>query len=353
MSTTLAQAKASSIPQAVGINACDDRFVTLLNEAQSRLADMGRWWGTWRRMRLCAVAGCITWPTEVRTIEGLNMCGYDIPIRNQWFEFQTNVRAPSINCGYVCEQPQLLDRGTVVQYRDFTTPSYIRLYPTSSTDVGKKILIQGLDANGIPIRTLDSGVWVDGEYLTLASPFVTSSNLFKNPGMTGVQKPLTNNRITVVSVSPIDASETDIAVWAPYDLNPSYRRTYLKNLARICNSNPNNNGCGDCRDKGDGCLPADLECSNIVLEAIVRLGLVPALADTDWLFIQNLDALKHMMKCIQKEDKNQYQESERETQLALRALRNELEVFDPPTRTSVNALSQGTAYPRRIFGGFL
>ena len=68
----------------------------------------------------------------------------------------------------------------------------------------------------------------------------------------------------------------------------------------------------------------------------MRLEFIPAIVDSDWLFIGNLQAIKHMMKAIQKEDRNQYQEAEREIQLALRSLRNELEAYSPNERSVIN-----------------
>lgn len=347
MRKTLAQAKSSSIPQAVGLAACDPRFLMLLNEAQARLADMGKWWGTYKRMRICVTAGCITWPREVKTVEAMNVCGVSIPIQNGWFEFQQDVPAPGIGCES-CEQRQLLDRGLVPQHRDFTGLSKVRIYPASASDVDKRVLLQGDDANGNPIRTLDSvsGEYVWGEYVTLAMPFVESASMFAAPLLTGAQKPVTNGQLVVTGVNVATSVETEIAVWSPAEQNPQYRRTYLLNRPTGCTG-------GDCEDAGDGCTPAATDCTGSMMEAIVRLEFVPALVDSDWLFIGNLQAIKHMMRAIQKEDRNEYAESEREVQLSLRALRNELEAYSPKERTVVNVLSYGTANPRKIFSGFI
>jgi hypothetical protein len=349
MRKTLAQAKASSIPQAVGLAACDSRFLNLLNEAQSRLADMGKWWGTYKRLRVCVTAGCITWPREVKTVEAMNVCGIGIPIQNGWYEFQQDVPAPGIGCES-CEQRQLLDRGMVTQFRDFTGLSKVRIYVSQASDVGKRVLLQGLDGNGNAIRTLDSvsGDYVWGEYVTLASPFVQSTNSFALPGLTGAQKPLTNGRLTVTGVNVVSNVETQVSVWEPAETNPSYRRTYLVNRPTGCSDNNNT-----CSDRGDGCTPADESCAGSMTEAIVRMEFIPAVVDQDWLFIENIDAVKHMMKAIQREDRNQYAEAEREIQLALRSLRNELDAYSPAERTVINVLSYGTANPRKIFGGFI
>lgn len=350
MRKTLAQAKAASsgIVQSVGIPACDARFTALLNRGQSRLADMGKWWGTYQRLRTCVVDNCITWPREVKVVEGFIQCNWSIPVRTTWYDFMENTRAPNVDdCG--CIQAMLMDRGIVCQFRDITGPSYIRLYPSIATDAGKRVLLQGIDPNGIPIRTLDGSVWVDGEYVTLAYPFVTSTNIFKNPGLTGVQKPVTNGRVTAFGVLASTSEETQIAYWEPSEENPAYRRSWLTNRAHRCG---NQEGYG-CRDKGDGCNEALENCTGITADTIIRREFIPALVDSDWLFISNLTAIQHIMKAVQKEDQNQYDLAEQETQRALRALRNELDAYSPPQQIKVNVETHGTARPVRIFGGFV
>ena len=363
MRKTLAQAKNSTIPQSVGLATCDDRLVQLLNEAQARLADMGKWWGTYKKLRICVTAGCITWPREVKTIEAMNLCGYNIPVQNAWYEFQTDERAPRTGCGREgCEQDQLLDRGMVTQYRDFTGNSTVRVFPSLVADAGKRILLQGEDPNGIPIRTFDpvSGEYVFGEYVTLpditTTPYVETSSIFKMPGLTGAQKPYTQGRVVVRSVN-IDPPnvETQIAIWGPSEDNPQYRRTYLIGMPEVCGgtSGCNAAAANECIDHGDGCVPEDTNCTNTVVEAIVRLEFIPAVVDSDWLFIGNIQAIKHMMRAIQKEDRNQYTEAEREIQLALRSLRNELEAYSPNERSVINVQPYGSAKSRYIFGGFI
>jgi hypothetical protein len=363
MRKTLAQAKNSTIAQAVGLATCDERFVQLLNEAQARLADMGKWWGTYKKLRICVTAGCITWPREVKTIEAMNLCGYNIPIQNQWYEFQTDERAPRTGCGREgCEAEELLDRGMVTQFRDSVGSCKFRVYPSLTADAGKRILLQGIDpATNEEIRTLDtvSGEYVWGEYVTLPNPaitpFVETTNLFKQPGLNGAQKPLTQGRVTIVAYNPTTTISTQVAVWGPSEENPEYRRTYLIGMPEVCGGT---SGCNaqaenDCIDHGDGCVPPDEECTNTVVEAIVRLEFIPAIVDSDWLFIGNLQAIKHMMKAIQKEDRNQYTEAEREIQLSLRSLRNELEAYSPNERSVINVQPFGSAKTQFIFGGFI
>ena len=267
----------------------------------------------------------------------MNLCGYNIPIQNQWYEFQTDERAPRTGCGREgCEQEQLLDRGMVTQYRDSIETCYFQVAPELAADAGKRVLLQGIDpVTNQAIRTYDtvSGEYVWGEYVTLPNPnitpFVQTTKQFKKPGLTGAQKTLTQGRLRISTYN--GTTTTEVALWGPSEENPEYRRTYLIGMPEVCGGT---SGCNaqaenDCIDHGDGCVPPDEECTNTVVEAIVRLEFIPAIVDSDWLFIGNLQAIKHMMKAIQKEDRNQYTEAEREIQLALRSLRNELEAYSP------------------------
>lgn len=345
MRTTLLQAKhnGSGIARAIGINPCDARFVEILNAAQQRLSEMGKWWGTYRRLHVCLTAQCITWPREVATVEGLQVCRVGVPLLNEWYDFGEEVRAPNPDDN--CNLRMLMDRGLTCQFTDIASTAYIRIYPTVAADAGAKVLLQGLDGNGNPIRTLVAGVYVDGEQVTLAAPFATSLFQFKGPGLTGVQKPVTKGRLNVFMVDPSTGVETKIAFWEPSELNPSYRRSFLTQLP-TCTTDV------DCQQTSNGCASMTYpSCSNIVAESIVRLEFIPALVDSDWLFIGNLYALKRGMKAAEKEDKNQYQEAELEWASAVRILRAEAEKYTPYTKTRVNAQPMGTAPLSRVFAG--
>lgn len=349
MRTTLADAKGSSLPEAVNLNACDPRFVKLLNDAQYRLSECGKWWGTYARMNVCAPKACLTWPREVKTVEGFNLCGVSIPIRNGWFEFQTYIRAPQTGCndyGY-CQTPQLLERGLppACQYRDFVVDSKVRLYPAAS-DVGKRVLLQGKDTNGVQIRTVDSvsGKVVYGEYVTLAEPFVESTNTFKLPHLTGVQKPVTDYNVTATAVDPDLGTETEIAVWQPSETNPSYRRTFLVSRPK-CGTNLS----WQCKDHGDGCRPADALCTDLSVEILYRQEFIPALVDSDWLIISKLPALEREMVAILQERRNEDQQAEVNHKRAIRFLREELEAYSPQQRLVITNLPEGDAYFNRVY----
>lgn len=330
MRTTLGDAKlpASRIAQAININPCDSRFTDLINAAQEKLLEMGKWWGTYRTLYVCVNQYGITWPREVASVQGLQIAGVGVPLLNQWFEFGEATRGP--DPGEACNPTWLIDRPNACQFSDTAAECRIRIYPTVAADAGAKVLLQGFDSVGNPIRTQVSGAYVWGEQVTLASPFVTSTFTFRNPGLTGVQKPVTKGRLNVFSVDPTTGTETKIATWEPSEKNPSYRRSYLTNM-------PNSSSCSTTSPQA---------------EAIVRMEFIPALVDSDWLAIGNLGALRAGVKALVREDANQYQEAAIEWGNARSILVNELEKYSPTDKTFVNVQPHGTAGLGRVFAGF-
>lgn len=338
---TLGDLKNSTIPAAIGVAACDPRFTQLANEVQDQLTPKGRWWGSTKRLRICVTSKCITWPSGVATIDGFNIAGWGVPPRNDWFEFQDNVRTiEAARC--TCGPQQLLDRGFTPQYRDYTGNAYIRIYPISTDDEDAVVLLQGNDQNGNPIRTSDVDGWFDGEKVTIASPFVESVSLFKQPGLLGVQKPLTKSYLKVFSVDAVTGLETQIATWGPSETAPQYRRSALVHLPKKCDTR---------EDKGNVCSLPLVNCQNVVAEAIVRLEPIQLVVDTDWLLIGNVAAMKAGMKAAQKEDKNDYQGAGIEWSKAITLLREELGKYDPPERMAVNVVF-GATMTRSVGGVF-
>lgn len=356
MRATLGQAKASTIAKAIGIAACDPRFTQYLNESQQRLMNKGRWNNTVERMRVCVIEGCITWPRGVKTIEGVSVCQYGIPIRNQWFEFQTNMVGPNLKCFEKCEQTQLLPRNNVCQFRDFDAPSYIRIYPETSTDNGKYIVFKGQDGNRVPVRTEVDGEWITGEAVAIDSPFATTTTAFYPRLLDGVVKPITNGRLQIYAVNQVTSEETLIAIYEPSETVPSYLRTYMLNRPRRCSENDvvdTTNCCTPCAPQGDGCNLPDLDCAGTSVEALVRLEFIPALVDSDFLMIPNIEALKHAMKAIINEERGQYAEGAQEMQLAVQCLREERNATFPVQTVVVTALPNGTARMSYPLAGFI
>src|SRR5689334_1158758 len=84
---TLASAKDSALPGAVGLCPDDPRFTRLLNQARNRLMNHGRWWGMVARLRFCLDGNLVTWPGIVAHPERLVVCGHSVQVQNAWYEY--------------------------------------------------------------------------------------------------------------------------------------------------------------------------------------------------------------------------------------------------------------------------
>jgi hypothetical protein len=273
----------STIARVIGVCIDDARVYDYINQACRRLLHKGLWAGAYGRFTIYTADGCITWPRQIETIESVaDCCGVGI-VRNQWFEFQETGYGLLGGGNNACVGKQLIDRGTVVSYRDMSggTNSYIRVYPGDASDVGKSITLQGLDANGNWIRTLSSGVWIDGEKLTLALPYVQSTKKFTS--LTGVIRQTTNMVSRLYEYNATALSETDIAVYDPDETLPQYRRSYLADR------------CSDDENKP--------------VTVMAKMRHINATSENDYLIPPSPDAIKLMVMAIRKEENNLIQEA--------------------------------------------
>lgn len=295
MRTTLADAKNSRIPKAIGVCATEPRFLQILNEAQSRLITRGHWWGCVARFRFCAQDSCITLPRSIACIEGVAVCNQPIALREMWYEFLEGgfgiedgfVNAGGCCSGYSCHGRNCILQGRYPTFGDIVgTNKKVNLVCDASDDVGKQVLILGYDENLNWIRTSQGGVIKDGELVALAqAPGTISNNFFTQ--VTDIQVPDTlvgqwwlfeynNDTTTLRQIGHYQYDET----------RPSYQRYKIPGLANSCslNTSPTVNG---------GCVQTKVDI-------IAKLDFIPAKNDTDYLVISNLDALKAMCGAINK-----------------------------------------------------
>jgi len=110
--------------------------------------------------------------------------------------------------------------------------SYIKIYPTVATDDGSRVLLQGTNTVDAVIYSNDGTNRVSGEFVTLTSPFVTSSNQFNT--LTGIQKDITDGDLQIFAVDPNDGTETLLVTMEPGEQTASYRRYYFNSLPFNC-----------------------------------------------------------------------------------------------------------------------
>jgi hypothetical protein len=291
MRTTLADARASRIPNVIGACSDDVRFLAILNEAIQRLLTKGLWWGTYARYRICATDSCITLPSGIATIETVAMCGTPIQLVDQWYEFLENglgtvggsLASDGSNCSSCagsnnagCGVPGAYMRGRYPSFSDVRgTTEKLRFVCDLATDVGKEVLALGYDENSNWIRTEQGGVIRDGEIIELdQSPGTTSDHYFS--AMTDLQFPNDMDGQTwLYAYKPSDDSQRLIGKYQYHDTRPSFARYFIPGI----------------------CPNSDSSCP-VTVEIMAKLEFLPVKNDTDYLIIGNLPALKTMCMAI-------------------------------------------------------
>lgn len=284
--------RTSRLPEVVGLCQADGlRLANYVNSAQRRLllareaGDEG-WWGTWAEVAFPGVsrdAPHITCPREIARVERLNVCSYPVQLHNQFYEYLEfgNGRMPKVcrtSSRWFCTT-EALTRNNVVTFASQTvSPCYIRAYTTDPVDVeaAKRVLVQGTDTANEPVYTQDVAVQVQGEFITLDSPFVQTTNQFT--ALTGFQKDVTYGVVQIFQVDPATGDERLLLTMQPGEKVAGYRRYYLHNLPANC------------------CLVPSTGNQTLTVTAIVKLELIPAVVDTDYLLLQNLEAI--IEECI-------------------------------------------------------
>lgn len=297
--TTLADAKNSRIPAAMGICADEPKFLAILNEAQQRLLTKGKWWGTFGKFRICSSNGCITLPVQISTIEKAAICGSPIRVHDQWFEFLENglglrsgmdTSSTSGTCcgtglnSWGCGVGEVLYRGRFCTFKDIIgTGKKLNFICDLVSDVGKEVLALGYDDNGNWIRTTQSGSIQDGEVIALAQSGGTNSvNNFSC--VTDLQFPDDMDGQTwLYEYTVSDATKRLIGKYEYFEQRPSYARYFFPSILTQTNS--------------------DGSCSQSSIEIIGKLEYIPAKNDTDYLIISNIPALKALMVGISNAEK--------------------------------------------------
>lgn len=271
MRVTFDDIKNSRVPAACGVCATDARFLAWVNEAQERLLYEGKWFGTYQRFKICATEGCITLPRQIATIEKVAICGVPIQNHDIWYEFI----GPAIwNPEWGSCWAEANARGHFPTFSDMKgTDKKALLVCDLSTDVGKQVLVLGYDENANWIRTLQGGIYKDGELVTLAqSPGTQSINFFST--ITDLQFPDDMDGQTWLYEYDITTMTQRMIGHYQYDeTRPSYARYFFPTVS---------------------CLAKSSSCQQLNIDAIGKLEFIPVKNDTDYLIIGNIPALKEM-----------------------------------------------------------
>lgn len=293
MKTTFADIKKSRIPAALGTGCDYARLAAYINEAQQRLLPKGLWHGSYGRFKVCVTSGCLTLPPQLAAIERIAVCGQPIPVHDLWYEFldngygtrnaSTDSSGASCGCSSSCGMNECILRGWYPSFDDVRgTGKKLKLVCDLSTDIGKRVLLLGYDQNNNWIRTIQNGVYSDGEIVLLAQAGGTLSTHLFDGRMTGIQ--FLDNRdgqVWLYEYDTVALTQRLIGSYQYWEANPNYARYFIPMILSTT------------QVQGQPCVQT-------TVELVGRLDFVPVKQDTDYLVITNIPALKEMCIGIKK-----------------------------------------------------
>lgn len=285
----------SELPQLVGV--CPGNWPELakiVNRAQRRLltcreaGDTG-WWGSYAEMAFTVTRNSpyITLPRGVARLIKVNACEHPIELQNQFYEYLQfgSGNLPKTLCGTTCS-PCTDDfvrgfrRNSVPTFGDLvSTNKFLRIYPTEASDSSLRVLVGCRDANGVTLRQLDGPLQVQGLFASLIMPWVDlmlpgGTTPIELSAITAIQKDVTLGQVHFYQVDMTTGAQTLLLTMDPSETIACYQRYYLHNLPRGC--------CA---------APGASDNSAVQVKAIVKLDLIPAVVDSDYLLIQSEEAI--------------------------------------------------------------
>jgi len=312
--------RTSDGPENIGLCQGDkDGCARAVNAAQTRLVlareagDTG-WWGSWARIvfNVATPNTTITTPRSVARLERLDVCKHPVKIQNEFYEFLDFSRG--LEPKTVCNNLETYERGTFPTFSDIVPRNkVVRAFITTADDIGRRVLYQGTDQNALTIYSTDGLSKILGIFVVLASPFVDSP--MEITALTGIQKDVTTGPVQFFEVDVTTGNQRLILTMEPSETVAAYRRYFVNGIPSIC--------C-------DGCAPQ--------VVALAKLELIPVKEDTDYLLIQNIEALILECQAIRhsKMDSDAAkQQSAVEHRDAIRLLQGELVHYEGKDRPAI------------------
>lgn len=339
MRTRLLDFKISRGPTALGIcNADTASAAAIVNAATQRLLfaremnDSG-FWGAWAEVafNISRANPVATTSREIARLEYIDVCTHPVPIQNQFYEYLRFGFGRRPNCRTRCGPMQAYDRGTTPTFYSVDPGHIVRVYPGDPGDVGKRTLVQGLDANNQKIYSLDNNVLVEGLFVALELPFVdvalNGATMYFNK-VTGIQKDETLAPVTYFQVDPVTAEQSGIAILEPGELVSIYRRYYIENLPRNC------------------CNATDAASTTVQVTALAKLEFIPVKNDADYLLIGNMEALINECQAVRYSEMDTASAKQKEEfhhRQAIRLLNGEIAHYSGTESPAVGIFPFGSA----------
>lgn len=268
---TLGTLANSTLPSKV--NQCKGpKFTEMVNRAEQWLTELGDWWGSTRPAIFCLQrCGAFVTPACVANVEGVRACDRALRIESPWYEMLPYFNPACASRDGVEFWFEYYDQ--VPTFEQICVPCRLRVFPANLGDVGKTIKFIGYDQNKLGIRTLQNGVYQDGEVVTLAKPWVDTVSQFSS--VTAVLKQVSNDSVRVFQIQP--AGLLPLADYEAWETHPDYQRYRVRNRRH---------------------MEEPFCCRHNTVEAIVKLAHVPVVNDDDTLLIGNRIAMEQAIMAI-------------------------------------------------------
>ena len=280
------------------------QFASLVNESVDSLLMRGDWTSTIQPIMFVAKRGEFTVPPHVDHIRKMNIRGRETNINNVFYQFvDRNFYSSWTGHDFYGDVSNTRENrggrmsnldpvGYFPTYNDILCPSYLRVYPQSRNDIGKKITIYGFDINGSRMMSRQpSGILTDGCELILKVPFAQSSQVWRPGPIERIVKDETQDVVRLYSVDAATQTiNVDLAVYLPYEISPSYQRYRLQ----AGRGGINEWGVPDC-NQGD---------CNFPVMCLVKVKYVPVISDNDLVLIDNVEAIKLWCQSIKASEAN-------------------------------------------------
>ena len=238
------------------------------------------WLGTWAEIEFTAsrTSPTVILPREVARLEMIDVCGRPVQVNNQLWEYlrfgNGRMRHSSELGRRRCLPTMAYCRNNAVTQIELApSPQLLSVYITNPADVGKRILLQGLDNTSTTIYSQDVTSQAQGVFVSFAFPFSTAPMQFSK--ITGIQKDVTLGQVQVFQVDPATGAQVLLVTMEPDEETAWYRRYHLDPLPWNCCSVPN----------------VDPAQNFVRCSAIAMLEHIPVKYDTDYFLIQEPSAL--------------------------------------------------------------
>lgn len=159
------------------------------------------------------IDSCVTLPSEIKQIRLAWVCGTPISIGSQWFESipQVGQLDPRRNCW----RKFIQEGNTFATFQEYTEGPYnIRVMAESAQDVGVEVTPHVVDEYGTKAQ----------ETIAIALAPESADGQIMCKALIGFVKPKTHGRIRVYAYDPAKNYTLLLAVYQPYDINPSFLR---------------------------------------------------------------------------------------------------------------------------------